>query len=213
MVSVCPSGEGHEPLACNVFRPAATISLSWSLFGSMVPYHRAGTLQPRRGKFRKLPKSHGRSIMFLISALLVVLALLLGWWLQADCRRILKRPFAREYFRSIVTVHRFEFLLIRNATGDFARPTELYRLTAALRCDFLGLTYLLKHTANFRQSYTGEELRLILYFQVLMVLFVTRRRLRWPEKNSLAGLTSILLYFANVIGERIERFRFENLAA
>ena len=151
--------------------------------------------------------------MLMPVAILIVPTGLLCFWLQADCRRILARPFGREYFQQIVTVHRFEFLLIRNTSGDFAQPTEFFRLTAALRCDLLGLTYLLKHTANFNQSYTSEELRLILYFRVLHALLVIRHWLRWREKPALMNMTAILLYFANVIGERVNRIRFENLAA
>jgi len=145
--------------------------------------------------------------------ILIVFTCLLCFWFQADCRRILARPFAREYFQPIVTAHRFEFLLVRNTSGDFAQPTEFLRKTAALRCDFLGLTYLLKHTANFNQSYTSEELRLILYFKVLFILLVTGHWLRWREKPALMKLTAVLLYFANVIGERVSRIRFDNLAA
>ena len=145
--------------------------------------------------------------------ILTVLTGLLYFWFQADCNKVLERPFGRNYFQPIVTVHRFEFLLIRSASGDFARPTEFFRLTAALKCDFWGLTYLLKHTANFNQSYTWEERRLILYFRVLLALLTARRWLRWREELVLVRLTSILLYFANVIGERVNRSRFENLAA
>jgi hypothetical protein len=151
--------------------------------------------------------------MLMPAVILIVLTGLLCFWFQSDCRRILARPFPREYFRPIVTVHRFEFLLVRNTSGDFAQPTEFFRLAAALRCDFWGLTYLLKHTANFSQSYTWEELRLIVYFRVLHALLVIRHWLRWREKPVLMNMTSILLYFANVIGERVNRIRFENLAA
>jgi len=151
--------------------------------------------------------------MFLSAVILMLLTGLLGFWFQADCRRILNRPFAQEYFQPVVSVHRFEFLLIRNASDDFAQPTEFFRLTSALKCDFLGLTYLLKHTANFKQSYTCEEFRLILYFRVLFAFLVTGHLLRWRERPALMKLTSILLYFANVVGERVNRSRFENLAA
>ena len=151
--------------------------------------------------------------MLMPAMILIVFTCLLCFWFQADCRRILARPFAREYFQPIVTAHRFEFLLVRNTSGDFAQPTEFLRKTAALRCDFLGLTYLLKHTANFNQSYTSEELRLILYFKVLFILLVTGHWLRWREESVLVRLTSILLYLANVIGERVNRIRYENLAA
>jgi hypothetical protein len=151
--------------------------------------------------------------MLMPAVILIVLTGLLCFWFQTDCRRILARPFAREYFQPIVTVHRFEFLQIRNTSGDFAQPTEFFRLAAALRYDFLGLTYLLKHTANFNQSYTWEELRLVLYFRVLFAFLVVGHWFRWREKQVVMGLASILLYFANVIGERLNLIRFENLGA
>jgi len=151
--------------------------------------------------------------MLLPALLLMAVTSFLCCWFKTDCRKILARPFAREYFRPVVAVHRLEFLLIRDAAGNFADPNQFFRLTSALRCDFLGLTYLLKHTANFSQSYTCEELRLILYFRVLFAFLVTGHLLRWRERPALMKLTSILLYFANVVGERVNRSRFENLAA
>ena len=50
-----------------------------------------------------------------------------------------------EFFQAIVNVNRLEFPSVRKAIEEFGTPAEYARLTVTLRCDFLGLTYLLKN--------------------------------------------------------------------
>jgi hypothetical protein len=54
---------------------------------------------------------------------------------------------------------------------------------------------------------------LILYFQLLFAALVTRHWLRLPQNATVIKLTSILQYFANVVGQRINTVRFGSLAA
>jgi len=82
-----------------------------------------------------------------------------------------------------------------------------------LRCDFLALTYLLKNAANVNQRYTYEERLLIVYFKLVFVSLITRHWLKLRETPAILKLTSILQYFANVVGERVNTARFGNLTA
>ena len=90
---------------------------------------------------------------------------------------------------------------------------EYPRLLLTLKCDFLALTYLLKNAANVNQRYSYEERLLILYFKVVFAALVTRHWLKLRESSTALKLTSILEYFANVVGERVNTVRFGNLTA
>jgi hypothetical protein len=112
-----------------------------------------------------------------------------------------------------VNANRLEFPSVRKAIEDFGSPVEYSRLTVTLKCDFLALTYLLKNAANVYQRYSYEERLLILYFKLLYVSLVTRHWLRMHETSAALKLTTILQYFSNVVGERVNTVRFGNLKA
>jgi hypothetical protein len=82
-----------------------------------------------------------------------------------------------------------------------------------LRCDFLALTYLLKNAANVNQRYTYDERLLILYFRWQFLSLAARRLLRLGENTAILRLTSVLQYFANVVGQRVNAVKFGNLTA
>jgi len=82
-----------------------------------------------------------------------------------------------------------------------------------LKCDFLALTYLLKNAANVNQRYSHEERLLILYFQWQFLSLAVRHLLRVDENKAILKLTSVLQYFANVVGQRVNAAKFGNLTA
>jgi len=82
-----------------------------------------------------------------------------------------------------------------------------------LKCDFLALTHLLKNAANVNQRYSNQERLLILYFRWQFLSLAVRRLLRVGEKKAALRLTSVLQYFANVVGQRVNTVRFGNLTA
>jgi hypothetical protein len=86
-------------------------------------------------------------------------------------------------------------------------------LLLTLKCDFLALTYLLKNAANVNQRYSYEERLLILYFKLVFTSLITRHWLKMRETPAALKLTTILEYFANVVGERVNTVRFGNLTA
>jgi len=144
---------------------------------------------------------------------LIVSAGLLFFYVQAVCKKVLQRPFTQEYFQAIAKANNLEFPSVRKAIEAVGAPVEYPRLIVTLRCDFLVLTYLLKNATNVYQGCTYEERLLILYFRVLFVSLVTRHWLRWRENSAVLKLTIILQYFANVVGERVNRVRFGSLSA
>jgi len=149
-----------------------------------------------------------------MAALILILSTgLFFFYFQTVCQKVLRRQFTQEFFQSIVNANRLEFPSVRTAIEDFGTPVEYQRLTLTLKCDFLALTYLLKNAANINQRYSYEERLLIVYFKVVFFSLVTRHWLKLRETPAALKLTTILEYFANVVGERVNTVRFGNLAA
>jgi hypothetical protein len=135
------------------------------------------------------------------------------FYFQVTCQKILRRQFDREYFQSIVNANRLEFPSLRKSLEEFGAPVDYPRLRMMLKCDFLALTYLLKNAANVNQRYSKEERLLILYFRWQFLSLAVRRLLKVGEKKAVLRLTSVLQYFANVVGQRVNTVRFGNLTA
>ena len=151
--------------------------------------------------------------MFMAALILILSTGLFFFYLQALCQRILRRQFTQEFARAIVNANRLEFPSVRKAIEDLGSPVEYPRLAVTLKCDFLALTYLLKNAANVNQRYSYEERLLMVYFKLVFVSLVARHWLKLRETSAALKLTSILEYFANVVGERVNTVRFGNLTA
>jgi hypothetical protein len=135
------------------------------------------------------------------------------FYFQVTCQRILRRQFDREYSRAVVNANRLEFPSLRQSLERFGDPADYPRLRMILMCDFLALTYLLKNSGSAKQRYSMEEWTLILYFRCLFLSLAALRLFRFGEKKAALRLTSILQYFANVVGERAKNLSFDNLTA
>jgi hypothetical protein len=151
--------------------------------------------------------------MFMASLVLVVSTALFFFYFQVACQRILRRKFDREYFQAIVNANRLEFPVVRKTLEEYEAPLDYARVRMILKCDYLALTYLLKNAANVNQRYSREELLLILYFKAVFFSLVARHWLRLREKPAILRLTTILQFFANVVGQRVSLVRFGNLTA
>ena len=151
--------------------------------------------------------------MILAALILILSTAMFFFYLQATCQKILRRQFDREYFQSIVNANRLEFPSLRKSLEEFGSPVDYPRLRMMLKCDFLALTYLLKNAANVNQRYSNEERLLILYFRWQFLSLAVRRLLKVGEKKAVLKLTSVLQYFANVVGQRVNTVRFGNLTA
>ncbi|MGD0012145.1 MAG: hypothetical protein ABSE93_26840 [Terriglobia bacterium] len=149
-----------------------------------------------------------------LSALILILSTAFFFvYLQATCQRILRRQFERAYFLAIVNATRLEFPAVRRTLGEFNAPVDYPRLRMMLKCDFRALTYLLKNAVNLSQRYSGEERLLMFYFRLVFASLITRHWLRVREEPAILKLTTILQYFANVVGQRVNTVRFANLTA
>jgi hypothetical protein len=151
--------------------------------------------------------------MILAALILILSTAMFFFYFQATCQKILRRQFDREYFQSIVNANRLEFPSLRKSLEEFGAPVDYPRLRMMLKCDFLALTYLLKNAANVNQRYSNEERLLILYFRWQFLSLAVRRLLKVGEKKAVLRLTSVLQYFANVVGQRVDTVKFGNLTA
>jgi hypothetical protein len=151
--------------------------------------------------------------MIVAVLILILSTALFFFYFQVTCQKILRRQFDREYFQSIANANRLEFPSLRKSLEEFGPPVDYSRLRMMLKCDFLALTYLLKNAANVNQRYSHEERLLILYFRWQFLSLAVRRLLRVGENKAILKLTSVLQYFANVVGQRVNTVRFGNLTA
>ena len=151
--------------------------------------------------------------MIVPTLILVLSTAMFFFYFQVTCQKILRRQFDREYFQSIANANRLEFPALRKSLEEFGAPADYPRLRMMLKCDFLALTYLLKNAANVNQRYSKEERLLILYFRWQFLSLALRRLLKVGEKKAILKLTSVLQYFANVVGQRVDSVRFGNLTA
>jgi hypothetical protein len=150
----------------------------------------------------------------IVSVLILILSVaMFFFYFQVTCQKIMRQQFAREYFRSVVKANGLEFLALRESLAQFGAPADYPRLREMLRCDFLALTYLLKNVGNAKARYSSKERLLILYFHSLFLSLAARRLLRFGEKQAILRMTSVLQYFSNVVGQRMDTVGFGNLAA
>ena len=145
----------------------------------------------------------------ILSGLILALSMaMVFFYFQATCQRILRRQFDQEYFRSIVNVIRLEFPSLREALEEPRASLDYSLLPKALKCDFLALTHLLRDTADMKPGYSKEQRLLMVYFRVQFLSLAVRHSLRVGERKAALRLTSILQYFANVIGQRMNEVEF-----
>ena len=151
--------------------------------------------------------------MVLAIMILILSSALLGVYLQGACQRILRREFGHEFFHSVVNANRLEFPFVRKALEEFELPVDYERFRMQLKCDFLALTYLLKNAGNARRRFSKEERLLTTYFRAVFLALIISHRLGLNERAIVLKLTSILEYFANVLGERVHTIRFGDMTA
>jgi len=151
--------------------------------------------------------------MIMATLILILSTAMFFFYFQATCQKILRRQFDREYFRSIAHANRLEFPFLRESAEEFGAQVHFSKLYRMLKCDFLALTYLLKNVENANRRYSLEEHLLLLYFRVQCLSLAVRRLLKVSDSKAILRLTSVLQYFANVIGQRVSTVSFANLTA
>lgn len=151
--------------------------------------------------------------MFISVVILIVAAALLMFYLQATCQKILRRQFGHEFFHAVVNANRLEFPFVREALEEFDVPVDYPRFRMQLKCDFLALTYLLKHACNTQRRFSHQERLLAMYFRAVFLMLIIAHTLGLNERATVLKLTSILEYFANVLGERVNMIHFGDMTA
>ena len=151
--------------------------------------------------------------MVFAALILILSTAFFFFYFQATCQRILRQQFDREYFLSIVNANLLEFPVVRRTLGDLNAPVDYPRLRVILECDFQALTYMLKNAVNVNQRYSLQERLLMFYFRLVFASLMTRHWLRVAERPAILKLTTVLQYFANVVGQRVNTVRFANVTA
>ena len=133
---------------------------------------------------------------------LAVSTALFFFYLQTVCERVLRREFSHSHLRDVIAAIHLEYPRLRE--GAAANASLQYSETRlALECDFVALRYLLKSSDRARRRLSRSEKGLMLYFRVLLFSLSIRHALKLRQKDSVLKLTTILQYFANVLGERV----------
>ena len=143
--------------------------------------------------------------------ILIVSTALLPFYLHETCKRILRREFGHDVFLPVVNANRLEFPFIRKVLEEFDVPVDYPRFRVQLMSDFLVLTYLLKNACNPRRRLSNDERLLCIYFVLVFLVLIIAHTLRFNERAVVLKLTLILEYFANVVGERLNRIRLGDM--
>jgi hypothetical protein len=144
--------------------------------------------------------------------ILTISAALFMFYLQQTCERILRREFGHEFFRPVVNANRLEFPFVRKVLQEFDVAVDP-RFGMQLCCDFLALTYLLRNACNARRRLSNNERLLWIYFHAVFLVLILAHTLHFNERTLVLKLTSILEYFANVVGQRLNTIRFADMTA
>jgi hypothetical protein len=148
-----------------------------------------------------------------VSGFILILSVaLFFFYCQVTIQRILRRAFDHAYFQNIVAANRLEFPALRKACEELDSSIDYDRMRVNVTCDFLALTYLLKNACNTQRGYSREERLLILYFRAVFASLTVRHWLRLRETPAILALTSVLEYFANVVGARAKSVRFGDVS-
>lgn len=150
----------------------------------------------------------------LVAALILILSIaMFFFYLQTICLKILRQEFDRDYYLPIVNANRLEFPAVQRAVEEFDAPVDYHRFCMMLKCDFLALSYLLKNAGNESHRYSTRDRLLVLYFHLTYFFLHIRHLLRMDEKTPILRLTSVLKFFGNVIGLRVNSTRFRDISA
>lgn len=144
--------------------------------------------------------------------ILVFSAALLLFYIQASCERIIQRPFEEPLAGPIVEANRLSFPRIRLALEPRVAPVDGARFRAQLNSDFVALTHLLRNSGTQRRRLSGAERTGAVYFHILSGLLAVGDSFGMNGRSLLLKMTSVLEFFANVLGERTKRIRFAQLS-
>jgi hypothetical protein len=136
--------------------------------------------------------------------IIAVSAGLLVYWFRYTCLLILRARTTKDYATGLAVANELKFPEVQGRLfqGGIADLPELERCLAR---DYRLITYLLAHAASFAEGGTTLERRiLMLDFQLMRTLYAVTRRIAAPQaRAALREMTSIVVYLADVAGERV----------
>ena len=150
--------------------------------------------------------------MVMACLILVFSTGLFFFYCQVTIQKILRHAFDRAYFQVLADANGLEFPALRQAFEQSKAAFGYARLRTSLKCDYATLTYLLRNAANPRQGCSREERLLMLYFRLALLSLSVRHWLRLGEKPAVLALASVLQYFGNVVGARMDAVRFDGVS-
>lgn len=150
--------------------------------------------------------------MVMACLILVFSTALFFFYCQVTIQKILRRAFDHASFQALAAANHLEFPALRNAFEEADASADYARMRMNIKCDYAALTYMLKNASNIRQGYSHEERLLMLHFRLHLVSLTVRHMLRLCEKPAVVSLASILQYFGNVVGARMNSLRSADLS-
>jgi hypothetical protein len=141
-------------------------------------------------------------MMFMAVVILIFSTGLFFFYLQILCQRILRQEFDQPYYRAILEAAQLEFVHLRSRLEEDSSAADYAGLLQALHCDFLALTYLMKHLRGL----TVRDRLLLSYARTLFLSLAVRHILKLRLEPAVHGLTAISQYFANVVGQQMQVF-------
>jgi hypothetical protein len=147
-----------------------------------------------------------------VSVLIFVFSVaLLLFYLQAACERIIGRPFKEALAQPVIEGNKLTFPQIRRALETSGTPVDGARFQVQLNGEFAALIHLLRSAGAERRRLSGTERTGAIYFRMLSGLLTVCRLFGMKERPLMLKMTSVLEFFANVLGERTRRVRFGQL--
>ena len=148
----------------------------------------------------------------MVSVLIFVISVaLLLFYLQAACERIIGREFEESLAQPVIEGNKLSFLQIRRALENGDAPVDCARFQVQLRGDFAALVHLLCSAGTGRRRLSSAERTGAIYFRALSALSAVCQLFGIDARSLLLKMTSVLEFFANLLGERTRRVRFGRL--
>lgn len=147
-----------------------------------------------------------------VSVLILVFSVaLLLFYLQAACERIIGRPFKEALAQPIIEGNKLAFPQIRRVLETSGTPVDFAPFPAQLNRDFAALIHLLRSAGTQRRRLSAAERTGAIYFRVLSALLAADHLFGLKGRSLMLKMTSVLEFFAKVLGERTKRVRFGQL--
>ncbi len=135
--------------------------------------------------------------MVISACFILVSLILLAYWFRYTCVLILGAKPARDYAAQVAVTNRLSFPLVQQTLDAGAAFAELDALCRQLDRDYMLLTCLMRHGAEFREiGQSLEDRMLMLDFAIMKRAFSMRR-----SGEALREMANIVQHFANQMGE------------